>query len=66
MSESEFISEIDRVLGTMPMSQEMREFLTALRDNPPVAEQERVQAYLEWMELILITMQVVSELSKYF
>lgn len=65
MNKTEFIQQIEWALDNLPMSEQMREFLTNLKEEVPTTEKERFQAYTEWMELIIVTMQVVAELSKY-
>ncbi len=65
MNKTEFIQQIEWALDNLPMSEQMREFLTNLKDEVPETETERFKAYTEWMELIIVTMQVVAELSKY-
>jgi|GEM_PF-3864519 len=65
MNKTEFVQEIESALATMPMSSEMRLFLINLKENVPKTESDRFQAYKEWMELIVLTMKVVAEFSKY-
>ena len=65
MSKIEFIKQIDWALANFQMSPEMREFLNNLKSNVPDSECDRYTTYTEWMEMVMMTINILAELSKY-